>query len=240
MAEGGMSKMSRENIARRVRALAAMTRENGCTEEEAITAAEMLGRMLREHNMTLDEAALREQPFSRHTEAVEDIVGERLWKPADGIAYLTGCRYWTSRPGVAPVTITFFGFDHEVEVAKYLLDICARAMRDGRRVLDRSNQLLNPAKRRQRLFAYLDGMADTLRQRIRDLRPPEPAGTGLIVLRDALIVQALALEKIKLDQGRGRPSRDLDSTYKIGVAAAERVRLDRGVGHSGGEERLLK
>lgn len=231
---------SREKIAKRIRALAAMTTANGCTEEEAVNAAAILARLLKEHNMTVDEAQMREQPFAKHREYVEDAVGERLWKPADGIAHLTGCRYWSSPAGLPP-SITFFGFDHEVEIARYLLDICRRAMTDGEKIVRRSNALVNEARRRRRVYAYLDGMADTLRQRIRDLKEPEPTGTGLIVLRDALIKKALELEGIELQDKRGRNSRSFDETYATGARAAERVRLDRGIaGPQRDEGRLLR
>ncbi|RWP29894.1 hypothetical protein [Mesorhizobium sp.] len=224
-----MSSTSRERIARLARALAAKTAENGCTEDEAISAAEKLAEMLAAHNMTLDEAMMREQPFATHREHREDAIGERLWKPASAIALLTGSRYWRSPAGVWPVSITFFGFDHEVEVSKYLLAICARSMEDGQRRVEKQHALINKDRRRSHVLAYLDGMADTLERRIRALKPKEPTGTGLIVVRDALIDAALKDANIQLRDTRARGSRDFDPSYAAGALAAERVRLDRGV-----------
>lgn len=220
---------NREKIARFARALAAKTVENGCTEDEAISAAEKLVEMLAAHNMTLDEAMMREQPFATHQEYREDAIGERLWKPANAIAHLTDARYWRSPAGVWPVSITFFGFDHEVDVAKYLLAICARAMEDGQRRVEKQHALINKARRRAHVLAYLDGMADTLHRRIRALKPKQPPGTGLIVVRDALIDMALKDQGIEISQARSRGSRDFDPSYAAGALAAERVRLDRGL-----------
>jgi len=219
----------RETIARRIRALLAKTVQNGCTEDEAIAAAQLAAKLLASHNMTIDEAQMCETPFTEHKEYVEDILGDRLWKPADGISFLTGCRYWSSASGVVPKSITFFGFDHEVEIAKYLLEICARAMRDGQERVLRANALFNPSRRRQSQIAYLDGMADTLRKRIRNLKPPEPTGTGLIVLRNALIDRALEDAGHRFKERATARSRDYDKTYAIGARAAEGVRLDRGL-----------
>lgn len=219
----------REKIAARIRAIAAKTVENGCTEDEAVAAARKLAEMLATYNMTLDEAMLRQQPFATHEEHHEDAVGARIWKPADAISFLTGARYWTSPTGVYPISVTFFGFDHEVDVAKYLLAICVRAMEDGRRRRERDFGLLKPIRRRQRVGAYLDGMADTLRRRIKELKPATPTGTGLIVVRDALIDQAMADREIKLQDARARGSRDFDPFYTEGAVAAEGVRLDRGL-----------
>ncbi|RWI96396.1 MAG: DUF2786 domain-containing protein [Mesorhizobium sp.] len=219
---------SREKLAKRIRALAAMTVENGCTEDEAITAARKLAEMLAEHNMTLDEAMMREQPFAEHKETRDDLIGERLWKPAEAISFLTGARYWSAPIGRA-ASITFFGFDHEVEVAKYMLAICTRAMQDGKRRIEHQHSLKIPARRRAHVIAYLDGMADTLRRRIRALKPATPTGTGLVVLHGALIDQALKDRGTEIEQRRTRGSRDFDPSYAAGAAAAERVALNQGV-----------
>lgn len=231
---------NREKLAKRIRALAAMTVENGCTEDEAITAARKLAEMLAEHNMTLDEAMMREQPFTEdRTHFEEDMLGDRLWKPAEAISFLTGARYWSSPNGVSPVSITFFGFDHEVEVAKYMLAICTRAMQDGKQRVERRFALHIPARRRAHVFAYLDGMADTLRHRIRALKPATPTGKGLVVLHGSLIDQALKERGHEIEERRARGSRDFDPSYAAGVRAGERVALNRGVRTDRADQHLL-
>jgi hypothetical protein len=218
----------REKIAARIRALLAKTVENGCTEAEAIEAARKAADMLARYNLTVDEVQMRRSPFSQHTERHSDEVGDRLWKAADGIAFLTGARYWTTPPG-SQVEITFFGFDHEVDVARYLLEICARAMRQEHRRLNAAYALLVPARRRSRVLPFLDGMADRLRQRIRELKPPAPTGTGLVVLHGALIDAAMAERGLRLRDRPARGSRDFESTYHDGLRAGDRVALNRGL-----------
>ena len=227
----------RERIAATIRALRQKTVENGCTEAEALSAAQKLADLLQQHDMTLDEAELRESPFERHTETHDDWVGERLWKVADGIAHLTGVRYWVQRPGERP-SVSFFGFAHEVDVAKYLLEICRSAMlREQANVCRTHRATLTRARQRRAVTPFLDGMADRLRQRLRDMKPPAPTGTGLVVLRGALIDAAMP-EKTR---PRGaRPSRDTEAGYRDGVAAGDRVALNQGLAGSGaGGARLL-
>lgn len=156
-------------------------------------------------------------------------MSSRLWKVADAIAYLTGARYWTSRKGIHPVEINFFGFKHEVEVATYLLAICHRAMQDGHKRVKQGSRLLTATARRRRLIPFLDGMADSLSRRIRALKPAEPTGTGLVVLRNQLIDKALADAGIKINRRPERRSRDFDDQYAAGVKAGERVPLNRGL-----------
>lgn len=219
-------KSERDKLAAKIRALLSKTVENGCTEEEALSAAQMAAALLEKHNMTVDETQLRENPMRRETYEVDDLVGERLWKVARSISLLTGSRYWTSAAGVHPVEINFFGFEHEVEVARYLLEICARATRQAGKRVERDNLLLVKRKRVQARIAFVDGMIDRLAERIEAMVPPAATGTGLVVLRDQLIDAAM---DVKLGERKQRRSRDFDPNYAHGVLEGERVALNSGV-----------
>lgn len=229
----------RAKIAARIRALLAKTVENGCTEDEAISAAAKAAEMLARYQLTLDEVEMRETPFERHSERHDDAVGERLWKVAAAISDLTGATYWQSSAGVWPIEIHFFGFNHEVEVARYLLEICARAMRQSQGRVERENALLRPAPRRRIVLPFLDGMADRLRARILALVPPKPTGTGLVVLRDQLVKAAMVEAGIHLQDRRMRESHDHEAAYADGLRAADSVTLNRGVA-SGGSRGALR
>lgn len=73
-------------------------------------------------------------------------------------------------------------------------------------------------------------MADRLARRIRDMIPPTPTGTGLIVLRNALIDQEMTRQGIELEDG-GTARRPLDTAaYRAGQSAGDKVSLNRGLG----------
>ena len=219
----------RDAILARIRALLAKTVANGCTEAEAVAAAELAAKLLAKHNLTLDEAELRASPVATRAQVHNDEVGVRLWNPASAIADLTGTTYWTTSAGVQPVKVSFFGFAHEVEIATYLLEICARAMRGQLASLEHGLALLRPAARQLRIRPFLDGMADRLRERIRALIPPPATGTGLIVLRGQLIADELAARGIEIEERKMRSSRDQDAGYHAGRRAADAVALNPGL-----------
>lgn len=223
-----MSGMDRKKIAERIRALRAKTTANGCTEEEAAAAAAMVAKLLERYNMTLDETDLRESGFAKERHEQDDLVGRCIHRVAAAIAHMVDIRYWASKAGEEPA-ITFFGFDHEVEIASYLLDICRNAMTTQSERLAGELRLLRENVRRRRITSFLDGMADRLAQRIRDLKPAPPTGTGLVVLRGELIDAELDRLGLELQKKKGRPSRDLDEEYEKGRAAGDRVALDPGV-----------
>lgn len=227
----------RDKIAAKIRALLAKTVENGCTEEEALSAARLAAALLEKHNMTMDETQLRENPIKREAVEIYDVVMERMWKVAKAISELTGARYWTSPTGVFPMTISFFGFEHEVQVSHYLFEICKRATADGAKRVERQNLLLVKRKRHQATVAFVDGMCDRLADRIRAMVPPVATGTGLVVVRNDLIDKALDDEGVKLKDANKRRSRDFDPNYLDGVIQASRVSLNRGVTDTGNGER---
>jgi len=225
----------REKIAARIRALRAKTVENGCTEEEAVAAAAKVAELLEAYNMTVDEAEMRESPFSHAKHDQEDQVGTRcLWKIALGIAKVTGVRSFTSQPGVFPVEVCFFGFAHEVEISGYLLDICANALRrEQARILDGSPAAVTP-RQRKKLLPFLDGMTDRLYRRLVDMAPKRPTGTGLVVLRDDLIARAMEDAGLNVGCGRGIPSRSAFDSYRDGQRAGDKVSLNSGIASHGG------
>ena len=89
--------------------------------------------------------------------------------------------------------------------------------------------LLVPTKRRAKVMPFLDGMADRLRERILEMVPPPQTGTGLVLVRDALITAEMDRRGIKLQDSRQRSSMDW-GTYADGRAAADAVALNKGVG----------
>lgn len=219
----------REKIAARIRALRAKTVENGCTEGEAMAAAAKVAELLAAYNMTLDEADLRASPFTQHDEAHEDDVGKRLWKPAVAISKLTGSTFWASAPGVFPEEIHFFGLAHEVEVAGYLLEICARAMRGERDRIKARAGRMRPAALRNVLHPFLDGMADRLAERIHALIPPVAHGIGLVVVRGELMRAALDEAGIAIQQSAARTGQRAGPEYLQGRLAGDDVALNPGL-----------
>ncbi len=219
----------RKAIAARIRALRAKTVENGCTEGEALAAAELAAKLLAQYELSMDEVEMRASPFERAEQTHGDDVGEAFWKVAGAVAELTGTRTWVGRPGEHPVRYTFFGFAHEVEIATYLLEICARAVRSERAAREQEWAFYRAAVRRSRRIGFLDGMCERLAERIRALRPKRPPGTGLVVLRETLIDDEMKLRKLRIKTGHGRDGRDFDPAYKEGREAAETVALDPGI-----------
>ena len=229
--------MDKAKIIERIRALRAKTVENGCTEEEAAAAAEMIARLLEKYNLSAEECDIRENDFAEAEHVHDDLVGKRLWKIAAAISDMMDVRYWAARPGEIP-KVTFFGFAHEVEIAGYLLDICRNAMKTQQERVERENMLFRENVRRRKVSAFLDGMADRLYQRIKDLKPKYPPGKGLVVLRNELIDAELADRGKTFNERQKARSWDLDENYEKGKKAADQVALNTGIKGRGSTRKL--
>lgn len=219
----------RSKLLDRIRQLCGRTVDRGFTEAEALAAAEKVSALLDENDLTLDEVEIRSSPVGRQDAEFESDLGERIWKVASAIAQLTGTRYWTSAAGVAPVRITFFGLLHEAQIAGYLLDICARAMRCEAAAAGAAWALYRLPVRNRRRAAFLDGMADALGRRISAMRKPQPTGRGLVVVRERIVGEEMSRLGVRIRDARSRSSDDFDPAYGDGMAAGDRVALDPGL-----------
>ena len=86
----------------RIKALAEKTVANGCTEAEAMAAAEMVGRLLERYALSMAEIDVREQRCIQ----VEVPIGGKRRRPIDGcvtaIARFCDCKVWVSRDTLVP------------------------------------------------------------------------------------------------------------------------------------------
>ena len=112
----------------RIRALAEKTVSNGCTEAEAMAAAEMVGRLLERYALSMQEIDVRQEVCVQ----VEVPVGGKQRRPIDGcvtaIARFCDCKVWISQDTGKP-TYVFFGFEADAALAGYLFHVIDRAMR---------------------------------------------------------------------------------------------------------------
>ena len=124
----------------RIKALTDKTVANSCTEAEAMSAAEMVGRLLERYALSMDEIEVRE---ARCIQAEVPMGGHRR-RPIDtcvpAIARFCDCKVWLTR-GVRPNPddddfdwtqpggrYVFFGFETDTALATYLFAVIDRAI----------------------------------------------------------------------------------------------------------------
>jgi hypothetical protein len=100
----------------RIKALTEKTVSNGCTEAEAMSAAEMVGRLLERYALTMDEIEIRAEQCVQ----LKIPLGGQRRRPIDGcvpaIARFCECKVWLNRTEFGPCYV-FFGFEPDTAIA---------------------------------------------------------------------------------------------------------------------------
>jgi hypothetical protein len=224
----------------RIKALAEKTVSNGCTEAEAMAAANMVGRLLERYALSMREIDLRE---AYCVEVAVPIGGQRR-RPIDGcvtaIARFCDCKVWLSH-GTQLASYVFFGFAADTALAVYLFDVIDRAIRTELAAFrDRDTHLRGLTLRRaSRSFQH--GMATRVADRLEEMHRQREAhvsvqrttGTALMLVKHRLVEEAFREIGIRLvSAGRGGEARR-NRAFRQGLAAGERVNLNRPVATAG-------
>ena len=229
----------------RIKALTEKTVANGCTEAEAMSAADMGGRLLERYALSMDEIEVRTAKCVQ----VEVDLGSRRRRPIDGaipaIARFCDCKVWLSpasrRPAAAGDTrqpgirYVFFGFETDAALAAYLFAVISRAIATETVVFKQANPRLTGVRLRgastsfqhglvARVAARLDALHD---EREASVRAQRVTGTALIVVKNQIVEEAFRENGVRLVNMNALGARVITKAYQDGWAAGERVNLSR-------------
>lgn len=244
-----------ERAKARIRALAEKTVQNGCTDAEALAAAEMVGRLLDRYMLTMDEVQLRASPC---IQAVVPMAGRRRG-PIDGcvpaIARFCHCIVWLEEAEVTPPSpalsrppgqrsghrpgkrYVYFGFEADVQMAVYLHAIIARAIATETEGFRQADQRLKAARLRLATRSFQHGLVTRLAERLATLhaeretglRTETVRGTALVLAKHSVVAEAFRETKIRLSR-RGTAAMTVDQrAFAAGALAGNGINLGRPV-----------
>lgn len=219
------------SIIRKIKALRARAADAASSEAEAAKAAQVADKLLREHNINLSELDVRAEGVEKNVWGV----GKRTRGPetfaAVKIGKATNCKVWVQNGG----EVVFLGNPADVEVALYYMDLVSNAAEACLRAYRKTEEYAREARyysSRKIGSDYRIGVCQRLGERILEQvqaeHKPQASGTGLVVVKDALIKQWLQ------DNGMAfrhkRSNRTMGASYNDGRGAADKVSIGRGVG----------
>ena len=118
-----------DKLKTRIQALRAKTIDNGCTEDEALSAAAKVAELLDRYDLSLTDVEIREAPCERR--AYETHRKKRI--PLDdcigAVANFCDCRVWREKNQAGETRYVFFGLRSDIEVAHYLTELIDAAVR---------------------------------------------------------------------------------------------------------------
>ena len=239
-------------IKARIKALTEKTVTNGCTEAEAMSAADMVGRLLERYALSMDEIEIRS---SRCVQREVPLGGQRR-RPIDGcvpaIARFCDCKVWLAPAtgdhvaGEAPrgKCYAFFGFETDAELATYLYAVIERAIVTETNNFKLTHPRLRAVKLRQGAASFQHGMVARVSARLDALHEEREAsvsaqrstGTALILAKHRVVDDAFHETEVRLVSMSAVGARVDGRAYREGWAAGNKVNLSRPVQ---GEEREL-
>ncbi|MDD7908541.1 DUF2786 domain-containing protein [Pseudovibrio exalbescens] len=154
------------NIRDKIAKLKQKTKANGCSEAEALAAAEKVASLMREHGISESEIGIDQKSANIGTKGNGS--ADRLWNV---IAHCTNtvCIYHSD---MDESKVIYVGMDPYPDIAEYLHVVCARALKRGVREFKKSRdyrRLRLLKSKRQACRDYVWGFTFRLSNRLRSI-----------------------------------------------------------------------
>lgn len=254
--------MDRQSVIRRIKALLAKTTENGCSEEEAMSAALKAREMMDRYQIDLGAAEMEADGFLLNEYSVQNpnfiqSYGKRL-------AYYIG-RFCEVQPFISSGVVNYLGLRSDVEFASWLTEtLDAFVNRKANEYLSEFNRVKvrgtkpradtrifdmfgdQPRERgrsdyderhQRRSFAegVVRGLNERLDQMSKEREKHRATGRGIVVSKPGLIKAEMARRGIVLGKARRSGGYCADgNAYDAGKSAADKATFGRPVNGGAG------
>jgi hypothetical protein len=226
-----------DRLVQRVRALRAKTVDQGCTEHEALAAAEKVAELLDRYGLNLSELDLRKQSC----EGIGVETDRKRRGPIDDcmttIAAFFDCRVWAETSKDATLRYIFFGLPADVQASAYLYDLIAlafvsetAAFQDGKLY-----RAADSGHRRSATNSFQIGLARGINQKLQTLRQARAVasvgsdGRALVPIKDSMIDDEMERLGLTFHRRAASRRRVLPTAFKAGKEAGERFEYRPGI-----------
>ncbi|WP_431203296.1 DUF7168 domain-containing protein [Bradyrhizobium betae] len=221
----------------RIQALRAKTIANGCTEDEALSAAAKVAELLDRHDLSLSDVELRASPCERRVYETHRKKRIPLDDCIGAIAHFCDCRVWREKNAAGDNSYVFFGLGADIEVAHYLAELIDGAVRAelGRFKTSVDYAAFRHQQRHLANSSFALGMVASIADRLvaikagRD-RVNESTGRGLVLLKTSVVDAELDKLDLKLRTVRSTSRMVSMTAYEAGGAAGASLAINPGLG----------
>jgi hypothetical protein len=228
----------------KIKALAAKTLDNGCTEHEAMTAATKVGELLEQYNLSMSECDVREEKCIKKTVGMGSAKWQAGYSFIMPLAKFCDLKIWSGRSWTGfekERTVTFYGLEPDVEMAEYLTNVILAAMRTSAQEYKQTECYQSHVKKRKATRGFKIGFAARITERLqmmqteKNLRAKSTGGTSLIVLKGQLVEEEFKKLGLKLRTSYSYARANYSGqAYMKGVQKGDSVNLNRPVNNQSG------
>jgi hypothetical protein len=217
-------------LMQRIQGLRAKTIGQGCTEQEALAAAEKVAELLDRYGLSLGELDFKAQPCEGVSVQTTRRRAASIDSCVPAIAEFFDCRVWSEQPKGAALRYVFFGVRADVAAAEYLYELVERAFETETRSFQAGAMYAEMAgERRKATISFQAGLAQGIRDKLRALQAARDAWRSSVSGRDLVVAKAAIVDdeiaKLGLDlqeKGHFRNRRVLAEAFSAGKIAGER------------------
>src|SRR5665213_1756028 len=193
-----------DKLKSRIQALRAKTIDNGCTEDEALSAATKVAELLDRYDLSLTDVEMREAPC----EQLEYETRRKKRIPIDGcvsaVANFCDCRVWREKNPTGEARYVFFGLRSDIAVALYLTELIDTAVRSelGRYKTTPDYRRFRHKERHMANASFALGMVASIADKLTAMKAGRnkansSTGRDLVVLKTEIV--DAELEKLDLN-----------------------------------------
>ncbi len=228
-----------DKLISRIQALRAKTVEQGCTEHEALAAAEKVAELLDRYGLSLSELDLQQQSC----EGVAVETSRKQAGPLDDCVPATAaffdCRVWGEKASGGTLRYVFFGLPADVAAARYLYELVDQAfVREAALFKAGETYTEMPARlRRTATNSFQIGLGRGITTKLQALRAERErelrgsSGRDLVVVKAGLVEAELSGLGLSLQtRSRSGGRRVLSEAFDQGHTAGLRFSYTPGIG----------
>ncbi len=228
------------NIKNKIRALLNKTVENGATEAEAFSSMKIVGKLLEEYNLSMDELSVRNETcvtqfYSTNSKHMNEQVMTSSY-----IAKFCSVKVWMNRSPKG-IDIYFFGLEPDVQMAIYLVNMVGSVYQNEYATFKASDFYKNFDGHGRILASnFLKGYANKINHRLnammKEAQQQKAANnlqsTALVVIEKAKFVEEeFKKSGPKLVTSKSYSSSKFNATARIaGENAGNKANLSRPIG----------
>jgi len=222
-----------DKLKTRIQALRAKTIDNGCTEDEALSAAAKVAELLDRYDLSLTDVEIREAPCERREYETHRKKRIPLDDCIGAVANFCDCRVWREKNQAGETRYVFFGLRSDIEVAHYLTELIDSAVRFelGRYKMSAAYRRFRHQDRHMANSSFTLGMVASIADKLKALKTERDAvtnGTGrdLVVLKASVVDAELDQLDLKLRRVRRTTRMVSPTAYEAGGAAGASLAIN--------------
>ncbi|MDR7117419.1 DUF2786 domain-containing protein [Caulobacter sp. BE254] len=222
-----------DKLKTRIQGLCAKTTDNGCTEDEALSAAAKVAELLSRYDLSLTDVEIRDASCERLEYQTHRNKRIPLGDCIGAIANFCDCRVWREKNPTGDARYVFFGLRSDIEAARYLTELVDSAVRFelGRYKTTTDYQRFRHQERHIANASFTLGMIASIADKLTAMKAGRDqansaGGRDLVVLKSAVVDAELGRLDLKLRTVRGPTRMVSPKAYEAGGDAGASLAID--------------